>query len=70
MVGDAVEYDWLGTPAQLDGYAVVPLRASLPLTDAIALFGRIENLGDTRYQTAKGYNTPGRSAYAGVRARF
>jgi outer membrane cobalamin receptor len=25
---------------------------------------------DTKYQAVAGYNTPGRSAYAGIRARF
>ena len=70
MAGDAVEYDWMGVGQRLDGYAVASLRASLPVSDSIELFGRVENLADTRYDTAVGFNTPGRSAYIGARARF
>ena len=55
---------------RLDGYALVGFRASLPVTEQFEVFGRIENLTDQRYETARGFNTPGRSAYAGVRARF
>ena len=54
----------------LDGYALVTLRASLPVSERLELFGRIENLGDERYQTAAGYGAYGRSAYVGARARF
>ena len=46
------------------------LRASLPVSERLELFGRIENLGDERYQTAAGYGAYGRSAYVGARARF
>ncbi len=46
------------------------LRASLPVTERIELFGRAENVTDTDYQTAAGYATAGRSAYLGARARF
>lgn len=70
LAGDSVEYDFFGTPAPLDGYVVATLRASLPVSEGVELFGRVENLGDADYQTARGYNTPGRSAYIGARARF
>ena len=63
----AVEYDFLGTPMALDSYAVLTLRASVPLTEKIELFGRIENVTDERYETSKGFGTPGRSAYIGAR---
>ncbi|MCB2060502.1 MAG: TonB-dependent receptor [Novosphingobium sp.] len=68
MVGDS--YDDAGNFTPLDGYALATLRASLPVSEAIELFGRVENLTDERYQTAAGYGTPGRSAYFGARARF
>jgi vitamin B12 transporter len=55
---------------RLDGYALVGVRASLPVTEQFEVFGRIENLTNQRYETARGFNTAGRSAYAGVRARF
>jgi len=68
LVGDS--FDDAANTVPLDGYAVVALRASLPVTDKIELYGRVENVTDARYQTVAGYNTPGRSAYAGIRARF
>lgn len=63
-------FDDAGNFTRLDGYALGTLRASLPLTDAIELFGRVENVTDTDYQTAAGYASAGRSAYFGARARF
>ncbi len=68
LVSDS--YDDAGNFTSLDGYALVTLRASLPLTDKIELFGRVENVTDASYQTVAGYGTAGRSAYAGVKARF
>lgn len=63
-------FDDAGNTRRLDGYGLVTLRASMPISDGIELFGRIENLGDKRYQTTAGYGTLGRSAYIGARARF
>jgi vitamin B12 transporter len=63
-------YDDAGNFTRLGGYAVATLRASMPVTGRIELFGRVENIGDARYQTVAGYGTPGRSAYIGARARF
>lgn len=54
----------------LDDYTLVDLRASLPLGGGIEAFARIENLFDEYYETARNYGTLGRSAYAGLRARF
>lgn len=63
-------FDNANNSQRLEGYALVTLRASLPLSEGLELYGRIENLTNTSYQTAAGYGTAGRSAYAGVRARF
>ncbi len=68
LVGDS--FDDAANFTRLDGYALATLRASLPIGERFELFGRIENLGDARYQTVAGYGSYGRSAYAGVRARF
>jgi len=68
MVSDSFENAANTTP--LDGYALASVRASLPFGERFELFGRVENLFDTDYQTAAGYGTPGRSAYVGARARF
>jgi len=70
FASNSVEYDFIGTPIRLDSYVVGTLRAELAVTDRIELFGRIENIGDEQYEVASGFNTPGRSAYIGARARF
>jgi vitamin B12 transporter len=54
----------------LDGYALVGLRASLPLAEGLEIYGRIENLFDARYETVSGYGAYGRNAHVGVRVRF
>ena len=46
------------------------MALAIPVTEHIEVFGRIENLADESYQEVYGFNTPGRAAYAGVRARF
>lgn len=63
-------FDDAGNFVPLEGHALVTLRASLPLTERVELFGRIENVGDRTYQTAAGYGAYGRSACLGARARF
>lgn len=68
MVGDS--FDDAGNFTRLDGYKVVTLRASLPIGDAVELFGRIENVTDEDYQTAAGYATPGRGAFVGARVKM
>lgn len=56
------------TPAKpgLSSYAVANLTARYALTPEVALTARIDNLSDRQYQTAYGYNQPGRSAYVGM----
>lgn len=49
------------------GYGVVDAGASLRLTRGVEVFGRVENLGDRRYESAYGFPAPGTLAYAGVR---
>jgi vitamin B12 transporter len=68
MVGDS--FDDAANTRRLDGYALVGLRASLPVGDHLEVYGRIDNLFDEGYATAYGYNTFGRAAYGGVRVRF
>ncbi len=68
LVSDS--FDDAGNRTRLDGYALITLRASLPLTGGIEIYGRIENVADVKYRTAAGYGTMGRTGYAGVRARF
>lgn len=68
LAGDS--FDDAGNFVRLDGYGLVTLRASVPLGERFELYGRIENVTDQHYQTAAGYGSYGRSAYAGVRARW
>jgi vitamin B12 transporter len=68
IAGDS--FDDAANVVRIDGYAVFDLRASYALTEKIELYGRVENLFDENYTVVSGYGTFGRSAYAGVRARF
>ncbi|WP_162305994.1 TonB-dependent receptor plug domain-containing protein [Oleisolibacter albus] len=54
----------------LDSYTVVDLRVSQQVTDAVSVFGRVENLFDENYQEVYGYRTSGTAAYVGVRGAF
>ncbi|KKC27577.1 TonB-dependent receptor plug domain-containing protein [Sphingomonas sp. SRS2] len=60
-------FDDPGHFTRLGDYVLVDLRAAMPLTNSVELYGRIENLFDERYQTAAGFGQPGRAAYAGIR---
>lgn len=71
LASDSMDTDFeTFSPTELNGYTLVGLRASLPVGTGLEIFGRIENLFDTRYETVSGYGTYGRNAHAGVRARF
>ncbi|NBC35296.1 TonB-dependent receptor [Novosphingobium sp. FSY-8] len=68
MVGDS--FDNAANTVRLDSYVLVGLRAAWQMGHGIELYGRIENLTDARYTVVSGYNTPGRSATIGVRAKL
>jgi vitamin B12 transporter len=51
----------------LSAYSLVNLSGSYVINKKVKLFGRIDNLFDEDYETAGGYNTPGISAFAGVK---
>ena len=57
------------TPA-LAAYTVIDLLASYPIRDGIEVYGRIENLTDEAYSTARSYSAAGRGAFFGMRAKF
>ncbi|WP_460274077.1 TonB-dependent receptor plug domain-containing protein [Celeribacter sp. ULVN23_4] len=54
----------------LDDYTLFHASLSYDLTDKVQLYLRADNLTDEDYETISGYNTPGRSAYIGVKASF
>ncbi len=68
MVGDS--FDDAANTVRLDGYALAGVRAEMPITDQIAVYGRVDNLTDSRYETVAGYGNYGRAAYGGVRLRL
>jgi len=68
MVGNS--FDNASNTRRLDGYVLTDLRAALPITERVEVYGRVENLFDERYQTIFQYGTPGRAAYGGVRVRY
>ncbi|CAO3431781.1 TonB-dependent receptor plug domain-containing protein [Azospirillum endophyticum] len=51
-------------------FLTADFRLSYDLTGAVTLHGRVENLFDRRYEEVYGHAAPGRSAYAGLSARF
>ena len=54
----------------LKDYEVVDLRAEYALNDKISLYGRVENAGGEKYQTAAGYNALGRRVWLGIHTRL
>ena len=54
----------------LRGYAVLTIRGEWRATEALTLYGRLENIWNETYQTAAGYAMPGRGAYFGARGRL
>jgi vitamin B12 transporter len=68
LMGDS--FDDASNGAALDGYALVGLRASLPINDRLELYGRVDNIFDVQYSVVAGYNSFGRNAAVGVRAKF
>ena len=68
LIGDS--FDNAANSVRLNGYALVGLRASMPLTDTLEVYSRIDNLLNADYNVVAGYNSFGRNATIGVRAKF
>lgn len=66
----ADSFDDATNAVRLDGYVLAGVRAELPVGEHFAIYGRVDNLFDERYQTVAGYGTLGRAAYGGVRVRL
>jgi vitamin B12 transporter len=54
----------------LKDYALVNINAEYKLRPGIAIFGRVENLTDERYEEVFSYVSAGRAAYGGVKVSF
>ncbi|MFN3513083.1 MAG: TonB-dependent receptor plug domain-containing protein [Phenylobacterium sp.] len=63
-------FDNAANTGVLESHTLVDLRAAFPLSERVEIHGRVENLFDETYETARNYGAPGRAAYVGVRARF
>lgn len=66
----AKSFDNAANTRRLGDYVLVDVRATMPITEAVELFARVENLFDEQYETATGYGQRGRAAYGGVRLRY
>ncbi|MFH0775279.1 MAG: TonB-dependent receptor, partial [bacterium] len=62
-VGERLDYG----NVELPKYTLFNTRISYRLSETLTLSGRIENLFDEKYEEVKGYGTPGRSLYGGIR---
>ena len=51
----------------LPAYTLADITAQWDWQPTLQVFGRIENLGDSHYQTAKGYNATPRGVFVGLR---
>jgi len=60
-------YDNTTNTVSLGGYTTVDVFASKKVRKDWSVEGRVINLGDKFYQTALGYNQPGRAAYVTLR---
>lgn len=72
-VGKRTDTDFDLFPAQrvtLDDYVLASLKVGYRLTRAVEAYARMENVFDADYQDVVGYNTPGRTIYAGLRLHF
>lgn len=68
MVGDS--FDDAANANRLDGYAILGVRADFPIGDRFSVYGRVDNVFDDRYTIVRGYGTPGRAVYGGIRMRL
>jgi vitamin B12 transporter len=65
------DFDLFPAPrVTLDDYVLASARFAYRLSNALEAFVRVENAFAADYQDVVGYNTPGRTAYAGLRLRL
>jgi vitamin B12 transporter len=69
LVGQALDYATVGN-VTLPGYARIDVIASYKVNDTFTAYVRVENLTNTNYEQVYNYGSPGRSAYAGLTAKF
>jgi len=57
-------------PAPNAAFVKLDLRAAYAFSDALELYGRVENATDRSYEDVSGYGEPGVSGFAGVRIKL
>ena len=62
LVGARLDYG----NVTLAPYAKLDVLANYKVSDNLALFGRVENVTDARYEEVYNYGVAGRSYYAGI----
>jgi vitamin B12 transporter len=68
VVGSNPDYDFINARrVTLAPYAKVDIFANYKLDETFSMFGRIENVGDVRYEEVLNYGTAGRSFYGGMK---
>ncbi|EIC21104.1 TonB-dependent vitamin B12 receptor [Thiorhodovibrio frisius] len=60
-------YDDFANQTQLDGFALLDLRAEYAFSRSLLIQGRVENVFNEDYETAAFYNQPGRSFFVTLR---
>ncbi len=65
LVGE--RFDDVANTRRLGGFALLNLHVETPLVKDWSVVARVDNLGNKYYQTSRGYNTPGRVFYVGLR---
>lgn len=55
---------------KIDSYLLVDATVRYPLTASLELTGRVENVFNESYETARGYGTYPRAGYIGIRAKY
>ncbi|WP_281967918.1 TonB-dependent receptor plug domain-containing protein [Roseovarius nanhaiticus] len=69
-VADVVPSAFAPANNKVGDYTLVGAGVSYDISDTAELYLRVENLFDEDYETAGGFNQPGRAAYVGLRASF
>ncbi|RKF13593.1 TonB-dependent receptor [Roseovarius spongiae] len=69
-IADVVPSAFAPAGHKVGDYTLVGAGVSYDVTENAELYLRIENLFDEDYETAGGFNEPGRAAYVGLRAKF
>ena len=69
-VADVEPSPFAPTDNLVGDYTLIGMGLTYDLSDSAEVYTRIENVTDEAYETAGGYNQPGRSIYVGVRAAF